>query len=218
MAPSNSTSSLSKRVITTYDQDKQRQAVRTKRRTQRILGKIAVCICSVSCCATVVWLGLYMKKEIFNFSEISSNQLDHNQNIDEAEFGYFGPQNENLWRAILIANLLLTLLTSLYIPLGVLFEHYYPITLYGGLMFVESVLSIGNQYMSVSYYFASAIFFLTGFTVHVFVHYLRLDIVDELMEWKRIEREELLKQQHDENHQKHHSHSTTSTFGRERYA
>ena len=135
-----------------------------------------------------------MRREIFNFNEISSNHLDYNQNVDEAEFGYFGPQNENLWRAFLIANLGLSFLTSLYIPLGVLFEHYYPIVLYGGLMFCESILSIGNQYMSVPFYLASVIFFTTGLAVHVFVHFLRLDMVDEIVEWKRYEAEQLMKQ------------------------
>lgn len=199
---SSGSSTATKRVITTYDQDQRRRMVRGQRRTVRVLGKVAVCICSVSCCATIVWLALFMRKEIFNFSEISSNHLDHNQNVEDAEFGYFGPQNENLWRAFLIANLLLSLLSSLYIPLGVLFEHYYPIVLYGGLMFAQAVLSIGNQYMSVPYYLASAVFFTTGFTVHVFVHYLRLDIVDELLQWKQFETERLTKGSHEQQQQR----------------
>ncbi|KAI2805245.1 hypothetical protein BLOT_004238 [Blomia tropicalis] len=173
-----------------------RKMFRKKRRTARIAFKVTMCICSISTCATILWLALYMRNQIFNFNEISSNQLDHNQAVDEAEFGYFGPQAENLWRAFLISNLGLSFLVSLYIPLGVLFEHYYPVILYGALMFAESILSIGNQYMSVPYYLASAMFFTTGLVAHLFVHFLRVDTVDEVIAWKQYQNEQWLKRTH----------------------
>ena len=208
-----SSKSSNGQVITTYDDDKRRQAVRSKRRTTRIIGKFFVCICSISTCATIVFLALYMRREIFTFRDWAAKPMDNTQSIDEAQFGYFGPQLENFWRAILIANLGLAFLASLYIPLGVIFEHYYPITVYGGLMFLEAVLSIGNQYMAVSYYFASAIFFTTGLSVHIFVHFLRLDIVDEIVEWKRHEAEELLKRRNEEMIDDSHERSSSFELG-----
>lgn len=44
--------------------------------------------------------------------------------------------------------------------------------------------------MAVAYYTATAIFFTTGVTVHVFVHYLRLDMLDELQFWREHDEEE----------------------------
>ncbi len=183
-------SEFSHREITSYEEDKRYEELREKRKVARNLGKAAVCLCSVATCATIVWLVLAMRSAFTAFREMASRPLDHDQAIDEAAFGYFGAQLENAWRAFLLANLGLTFLSSLYIPLGVLFEHYYPLALYGGLMFGEATLAIGNQYMAVAYYTATAIFFTTGVTVHVFVHYLRLDMLDELKFWREHDEEE----------------------------
>lgn len=187
-------SEFSHREITSYEEDKRYEEFRSKRALPRNLGKAAVCLCSVSTCATIVWLVLYMRSAIFAFHEMASRPLDHDQAVDEAAFGYFGPQLENLWRAFLIANLGLTFLASLYIPLGVFFEHYYPLTFYSGLMFAEAVLSCGNQYMAVAYYAATAIFATTGVAVHVFVHYLRLDMLEEVIFWREHDEEEMERQ------------------------
>lgn len=184
-------------MIRSYSEDQRyrqtKATFRSRRRTIRILCKVAVCLCSLSTCAVILWLALFMRRALFTFVELSATELDHNQSIYEADFGYFGPQLENAWRAFLIANLGLAFLTSLYIPLGVLFEHYYPVLVYGSFMFLEAVLSIGNEYMAVPYYLASVIFFLTGLTVHVYVHFLRLDLVDEAVHWRRYEAQELLR-------------------------
>lgn len=165
-------------MATTEDK---RQFLDKKRNVLKIGGQIAAAVAIVATIGATAYLGLTLKKVIQNrLQNPGTNPLDYGQSVDEAIFDTFGPQLEILWRALLIANLILVFLFALYMLLAIFLDQYYAILVFDLFLFSEIVLACGTGYYKVEHYWTSMVFLASAFIIHLYCHILRLDIVDEL--------------------------------------
>lgn len=181
--------------ITNYHDIEQRHLVRQKRRTICIIFRILISLLSLVCVGTIIWMFIYLSGQITKFdsdgSELivsSTQELNFQQTVDQAEWWSFGPRNEKFWRSLLFANLALMLAAIGSCLFAVFLDQYYVMAVVGALAFLESILTVGSQYLTLPYYLASGIFFLFALVLHLYGHFLRLDLIDELiLERKRIQ-------------------------------
>ena len=173
----------SKHIIRTEEEDSRRRKLRSKRKSIRNVCKVFLCMTSLGTCVTIAVLGFVMKNELFNFDETAALPVNNDQNIDEAQFESFGLYNEPAWRMFLLASLTLTFLFTLYMPIGIVFEHYHTLMVYNGAVFAMSVLTSGSQYFAVPYLAASIILLLHASIIHIYNHILRLDRIEENRFW-----------------------------------
>lgn len=154
-----------------------------KRAVLKIICKVLV-VCAIGATiGSTIYLGITLKNVIQRKVDNdlpSTSPLDNSKSVNEAVFDSFGPQMEILWRAALIANLILVLLFSLYILLAVIIEHYYAIMIFDLLLFCEVLLTCGTEYYAVSHYWTSIVYLCSAFIIHLYCHFLRLDILNEL--------------------------------------
>lgn len=170
-------------VHTQYEEIVEHYRRQEANRRKRFLLKVLLSIMCVISIGVSIWALVHMNEFIKTVSTtvIGDMELDHNQSVDDAQWWSFGPRLEKFWRALLLVSLILTIITAVLACIGVFFDQYYLLVVFVAIHLIESILALGSQYLRLPGHVAWITFFLAGAIGHIYLHYLRQDLIDDFI-------------------------------------
>lgn len=149
-----------------------------------IIYKLTVSFLSLSTILVCVWCLVNMNRveKLVDSHLPGTLVLDDSQTIDDAEWWSFGPRLEEFWRALLLTSVILTLVSAILNMVGVFFDQYYLLLVFNSVLYIESVLAMGSQYLTLPGHLAWAIMFGSATVGHVYGHFLRKELIEQFVD------------------------------------